>query len=314
VLELCAGGGLDKRLACLPGSSRPPLPWQERVRIAAGVARSLVYLHSQSPPLLHRDVKSANVLLDEKDEAKVADFGTIFEAHRGTMGGKTHHVTRTVVGTRGYMPPEYTKTGEISERTDAYAFGIVLLELLTGLPPEDAINLHADHADRLFAPGKLALHADMRAGAWPSAAVRGLGQVAKQLLQHAKRRRALVAQVLPELEALRSLLAGGAPGDAGGASGGGGDGAGCASSLMCCLPAHGRAVQARRTQAQAKEQCTVSRAAQRQLQSLVESPDFNCDFDEFTGAPVNTDARRMCVYQVGRWAEDPPPPRLYQRS
>ena len=90
VLELCAGGALDARLHCPPGSACPPLPWQARVRIATLVARALVFLHSRQPPLVHRDMKSANVLLDGGDRAKVADFGAVYEVEPGELGGATH--------------------------------------------------------------------------------------------------------------------------------------------------------------------------------------------------------------------------------
>ena len=105
VLEVCAGGPLDKRLACQPGASaRPPLTWQARVNIAVGVVRALAHLHAQEPPLFHRDVASKNVLLSEDDQAKVADFGLVFEAPL-LASGKTHFTVKLAVGTRGYMPP-----------------------------------------------------------------------------------------------------------------------------------------------------------------------------------------------------------------
>ena len=78
VLELCTGGSLDKRLEC--SHQQAALTWQARVSIAVGVARALVYLHSQKPPLLHRDVKSANVLLDGAGNAKVAGEKSIIAA------------------------------------------------------------------------------------------------------------------------------------------------------------------------------------------------------------------------------------------
>ena len=111
VLELCVGGTLSDRLACkAPAGCAPrePLAWQQRVRIALGIARALEFLHGLTPQMIHRDLKTPNVLLDEAGNAKVADFGTVREGIRkapgGTKGAATHTLTRAVVGTQGYMP------------------------------------------------------------------------------------------------------------------------------------------------------------------------------------------------------------------
>jgi serine/threonine protein kinase len=202
VLELCTGGSLDRRLEVTAAtSSKAPLRWQARVRIAAQVAQALVYLHSQSPPLLHRDVKSANVLLDGAGNAKIADFGT---AYTGAPDGLTHKSTRIVAGTRGYMPPEYANTGHVSEKTDSYAFGIVLLELVTGKAPEDAILLHEDNEEEALGAAVAACR-DKRAGEWPAGVVSGLAQAAEQCLKLYAKRRASVKEVQPLIETLEKL-------------------------------------------------------------------------------------------------------------
>jgi serine/threonine protein kinase len=155
VLELCTGGALDGRLACA-ATSKDMLQWQHRLHIIVDIAEALAHLHSLSPPILHRDVKTANVsvccvciwrflssyyqvLLNAHGQAKVADFGT---ASNGAAAGGaettlTHNITANVMGTRGYMPFEYITQKHVSVKTDSYAFGIVLLELLTGMPPSD---------------------------------------------------------------------------------------------------------------------------------------------------------------------------------
>jgi serine/threonine protein kinase len=106
VLELCTGGALDTRLACKAvggGAALPePLAWQERLDIAVGIASALVHLHTRRPQLLHRDLKTANVLLDGAGKAKVADFGTVREGPT-TQSGATHILTQRRVGTRVYM-------------------------------------------------------------------------------------------------------------------------------------------------------------------------------------------------------------------
>ena len=137
VFEWMAGGSLNKRLD--PASGAPPLSAQERFDVASDVARGLEYLHVDAdPPIIHQDVKSDNILLCQIEGrwlAKVADFGTARYAPK--LLKETHHSTRNVIGTTPYMPPEYMQMGQVSEKTDTYAFGVVLCELLTGLPPAD---------------------------------------------------------------------------------------------------------------------------------------------------------------------------------
>jgi serine/threonine protein kinase len=105
VLELCTGGALDTRLACKAVGEGPPpepLKWTGRLAIAVGIASALAHLHSHRPQLLHRDLKTANVLLDGAGNAKVADFGTVREGPT-KQSGETHMQTERRVGTRIYM-------------------------------------------------------------------------------------------------------------------------------------------------------------------------------------------------------------------
>ncbi|CAN8326643.1 unnamed protein product [Cochlearia groenlandica] len=109
--------------------SKPALDWNMRKRIAIGAARGLLYLHEQcDPKILHRDVKAANILLDECFEAVVGDFGLA-----KLLNHEDSHVTTAVRGTVGHIAPEYLATGQSSEKTDVFGFGILLLELITGL-------------------------------------------------------------------------------------------------------------------------------------------------------------------------------------
>ncbi|KAI3985751.1 hypothetical protein MKX01_030665 [Papaver californicum] len=108
---------------------KPTLDWNTRKRIALGTGRGLMYLHEQcDPKIIHRDVKAANVLLDYYCEAIVGDFGLA-----KLLDHADSHVTTAVRGTVGHIAPEYLSTGQSSEKTDVFGFGILLLELITGM-------------------------------------------------------------------------------------------------------------------------------------------------------------------------------------
>ncbi|RWR89855.1 somatic embryogenesis receptor kinase 2 [Cinnamomum micranthum f. kanehirae] len=118
----------------------PPLDWLTRKRIALGSARGLSYLHDHcDPKIIHRDVKAANILLDEEFEAVVGDFGLA-----KLMDYKDTHVTTAVRGTIGHIAPEYLSTGKSSEKTDVFGYGIMLLELITGQRAFDLARLAND--------------------------------------------------------------------------------------------------------------------------------------------------------------------------
>ncbi|THU60311.1 hypothetical protein C4D60_Mb07t11300 [Musa balbisiana] len=120
--------------------SQPPLDWLTRRRIALGAARGLSYLHDHcDPKIIHRDVKAANILLDEEFEAVVGDFGLA-----KLMDYKDTHVTTAVRGTIGHIAPEYLSTGKSSEKTDVFGYGIMLLELITGQRAFDLARLAND--------------------------------------------------------------------------------------------------------------------------------------------------------------------------
>ncbi|XP_057779043.1 LOW QUALITY PROTEIN: PTI1-like tyrosine-protein kinase 1 [Salvia miltiorrhiza] len=112
----------------------PTLDWMQRVRIAVDAARGLEYLHEKvQPSIIHRDIRSSNVLLFEDYKAKIADFNLSNQAP--DMAARLH--STRVLGTFGYHAPEYAMTGQLTQKSDVYSFGVVLLELLTGRKPVD---------------------------------------------------------------------------------------------------------------------------------------------------------------------------------
>ncbi|GKV40296.1 hypothetical protein SLEP1_g47959 [Rubroshorea leprosula] len=124
VYEFVENGNLSHHLRSSGGD---PIPWPTRVQIALDSARGLEYIHEHTVPVyIHRDIKSANILLDKNFRAKVADFGLTKLSEYGNSTLQTR-----LVGTFGYMPPEYAQYGDVSSKVDVYAFGVVLYELIS---------------------------------------------------------------------------------------------------------------------------------------------------------------------------------------
>ncbi|XP_050367286.1 leucine-rich repeat receptor protein kinase HPCA1-like isoform X2 [Argentina anserina] len=129
VYEYVPNGDL---LNSLSGKSRIKLDWMRRLKVALGAAKGLAYLHEHAnPTIIHRDIKSNNILLDKDLEAKVADFGLC----KSMADTGKDYITTQVKGTMGYMDPEYYMTQQLTEKSDVYSFGVVLLELITAKRP-----------------------------------------------------------------------------------------------------------------------------------------------------------------------------------
>ncbi|XP_061183840.1 interleukin-1 receptor-associated kinase 4-like [Saccostrea echinata] len=200
VYEFMPNGSLEDRLHCLNGT--PPLSWQLRLDIAYGTARGIVYLNDNG--LVHRDIKSANVLLDEKFVPKVGDFATARLAPSGSS--TTVASTKLVIGTSAYMAPEAIRF-DISAKLDSFAFGVVLLEILTGLPPSDNNREDTDlYSHVLENVEDSIIHLlDHSAGPWCHQTADDLYHIALRCLKDRKRERVQVKEVLHDLQ---KLLAG----------------------------------------------------------------------------------------------------------
>ncbi|KAH9671943.1 putative serine/threonine-protein kinase PBL7 [Citrus sinensis] len=142
VYEYMPLGSVEDHLHDLsPG--KKPLDWNTRMKIAAGAARGLEYLHDKAkPPVIYRDLKCSNILLDRGYHPKLSDFGL---AKLGPVGDNTHVSTR-VMGTYGYCAPEYAKTGQLTLKSDVYSFGVVLLEILSGRKAVDTSKAAAEQS------------------------------------------------------------------------------------------------------------------------------------------------------------------------
>ncbi|RWW07172.1 hypothetical protein GW17_00029455, partial [Ensete ventricosum] len=206
VYEFVSNGSLFEHLHESGGA--PPLSWETRLRIAAETAGALAYLHCKpSAPVIHRDVKSANILVDENYTAKVSDFG----ASRLVALNQTH-VTTLVQGTLGYLDPEYFHSSQLTEKSDVYSFGVVLLELLTSEKPisfcrsETARNL-VSHFYTFMKEHRLLDLVDARlveeAGAMQLLAV---AQVANTCVVLEAEERPTMKEVAVELSALSRLM------------------------------------------------------------------------------------------------------------
>ncbi|CAH1435311.1 unnamed protein product [Lactuca virosa] len=138
VYEYMQKGSLENHLF---KKGAEPIPWNTRIKIAIGAAQGLAFLHTTEKTVIYRDFKSSNILLDGEFNAKLSDFGL---AKLGPANGESH-VSTGVVGTYGYAAPEYIATGHLYVKSDVYGFGVVLLEIITGLRVLDTNRPSSQH-------------------------------------------------------------------------------------------------------------------------------------------------------------------------
>nr|CAB3494628.1 unnamed protein product [Digitaria exilis] len=213
VYEYMSLGSVESHLF---SRTSPPLPWAARMKIALGAARGLAFLHDAEPvPVIYRDFKTSNILLDGAFNAKLSDFGL---AKDGPVGEQSHVSTR-VMGTYGYAAPEYMMTGHLTASSDVYSYGVVLLELLTGRrsldrsrpPREQALTDWAlpslPHKKRVQSIVDPRLLVDGGGGggggAPPARAVQKLAMLAYHCLNRNPKARPLMRDVVASLEPLQ---------------------------------------------------------------------------------------------------------------
>ncbi|KAI3410789.1 Protein kinase domain-containing protein [Psidium guajava] len=184
------------------------LPWSARMKIAVGAAKGLAFLHEAENPVIYRDFKASNILLDSDYTAKLSDFGL---AKDGPEGDDTHVSTR-VMGTQGYAAPEYIMTGHLTALSDVYSFGVVLLELLTGRKSVDKSRPHREQnlaewaRPMLNDPKKLARVMDPRLeGQYSESGARKAAALAYRCLSHRPKMRPTMSTVVKTLEPLKDF-------------------------------------------------------------------------------------------------------------
>ncbi|KAI5007892.1 hypothetical protein ZWY2020_008940 [Hordeum vulgare] len=207
VYEYMPNGSLENHLFVKKVPSA--LSWSTRLNIAVGAAKGLAFLHDAEKPVIYRDFKGSNILLDSDKKPKLSDFGL---AKDGPEGDDTHVSTR-VMGTHGYAAPEYIMTGHLTAKSDVYSFGVVLLEILSGrhsvdkTRPSREQNLVEYARPGLRDPLKLARRIMDPAleGRYPAAAAQKAAAVAYQCLSSSPKNRPDMSAVVESLEPLLSV-------------------------------------------------------------------------------------------------------------
>lgn len=199
VYEFMANGSLEDRL--FRRGNTPALTWQMRFRIAAEIATGLLFLHQTKPePLVHRDLKPGNILLDHNYVSKISDVGLARLVPPSVADQVTQYRMTSTAGTFCYIDPEYQQTGMLGVKSDVYSLGIVLLQLVTGKSPMGVTH----NVERAIEMGRFAEMLDPEVEDWPSEEALRLGKVGLQCAElRRKDRPDLGKQVLPELNKLR---------------------------------------------------------------------------------------------------------------
>ncbi|OIW15720.1 hypothetical protein TanjilG_04255 [Lupinus angustifolius] len=184
------------------------MPWSTRMRIALGAAKGLAFLHGADKPIIYRDFKASNILLDSDFTVKLSDFGL---AKEGPEGEETHVTTR-IMGTHGYAAPEYMMTGHLTTKSDVYSYGVVLLELVTGKRVVDKLQSNKGRSlvewARPMLKDQSKLHGiiDHRLeGEFPMKGAMKVAMLAYKCLSHHPHTRPTMSHVVNILEPLQDL-------------------------------------------------------------------------------------------------------------
>ena len=203
VYEYMAKGSLDDNLFPKPGT--PAMPWQVRFRIAAEIATGLLFLHQTKPePLVHRDLKPGNILLDYNYVSKIGDVGLARLVPAVAENATQYRVTSTA-GTFCYIDPEYQQTGMLGVKSDIYSLGILLLQLITAKPPMGL----AHYVENAIERGTFKDMLDPAVADWPLDEALRFAKLALQCAElRRKDRPDLASEVLPQLNKLREFADG----------------------------------------------------------------------------------------------------------
>ncbi|KAK4853696.1 hypothetical protein QYF36_013115 [Acer negundo] len=201
VYEYMANGSLDDRLFCRGGT--PVLSWQLRFRIAAEIGTGLLFLHQAKPePLVHRDLKPGNILLDRNFVSKISDVGLARLVPPSVADAVTQYRMTSTAGTFCYIDPEYQQTGMLGIKSDIYSLGIMLLQIITAKQPMGLTH----HVERAIEKGTFAEILDPAVPDWPVEEALVYAKLALKCAELRKKDRPDLGKViLPELNRLREL-------------------------------------------------------------------------------------------------------------
>ncbi|KAL5698648.1 hypothetical protein ACHQM5_029659 [Ranunculus cassubicifolius] len=201
VYEYMDNGSLEDRLFRKGGT--PPIPWWTRFKISAEIATGLLFLHQTKPePLVHRDLKPANILLDHNYTSKISDVGLARLVPSNVNDTVTQYHMTAAAGTFCYIDPEYQQTGMLGTKSDVYALGIMLLQIITAKPPMGL----AHNMERAIERGAFQDMLDPTVPHWPVEETLAYAKMALKCAELRKRDRPdLGTEILPELNRLKSL-------------------------------------------------------------------------------------------------------------
>ncbi|RRT44708.1 hypothetical protein B296_00023695 [Ensete ventricosum] len=201
VYEHMANGSLEDRL--FRRENTPPIPWRYRFRIAAEIGTGLLFLHQTKPePLVHRDLKPGNILLDQNYVSKISDVGLARLVPPSVADEVTQYRMTSAAGTFCYIDPEYQQTGMLGTKSDVYSLGVLLLQLITGRPPMGLTH----HVGRSIERGTFAEMLDPSIRDWPVEEALSLAKLALRCVELRRRDRPdLATIILPALNRLRAI-------------------------------------------------------------------------------------------------------------